>query len=138
MRRRDLIAATAVLAASASAASANEGRPAAAVGQYVDLSPVAVPALDGRRLKNYIFVAVRLNLTARADPQKLRDREPYFRDAMVRAVHRAAYNPPGEFSKVDVARFRTMMMTEATRVAGPGMIGQVVITSQQPQHRTAR
>ncbi len=144
MQRRTLIAAAAqgavALAVTAGAASAS-GPPAkgAPVGQYVDLSPVAIPCLEGRKLRNYIFVAVRLKLTARADAQKLRERTPYFRDAMVRAAHRTAYNLPTDFDRLDEARFKAMMLTEATRLAGPGMIAGIAFTSPpQAQHRTRR
>jgi len=109
------------------------------VGQYVDLSPVAIPCLDGRRLKNYIFVAVRLKLTARADAQHLREKSPYFRDAMVRAAHRIGYNPPTDFDRLDEPRFKLMVQSEAAKIAGPGIIAGVVFTSPpQAQHRTRR
>lgn len=144
MQRRTLIAAAAqgavALAATAGAASAG-GPPAkgAPVGQYVDLSPVAIPALEGRKLRNYIFVAVRLKLTARADAQKLRERSPYFRDAMVRAAHRTAFNLASDFDRLDEARFKAMMLAEAIRIAGPGMIAGVAFNSPpQAQRRTRR
>jgi hypothetical protein len=141
MRRRDLLAASAVLAASAGSASAS-GPPAKAapVGQYVDLSPVAIPSMAaGRRLKNYIFVAVRLKLTAHADAQALREKSPYFRDVMVRAAHRTAYNLATDYDRLDESRFRAMVLQEAARVAGPGKIAGVQFTSPpQAQHRTRR
>ncbi|MBX7247814.1 MAG: hypothetical protein K1X35_02060 [Caulobacteraceae bacterium] len=140
MRRRDILAASAVLAASASAAHAS-GAPAkgAPVGQYVDLSPVAVPSMEGRRLKNYIFCAVRLKLTPRADSQALRDKEPYFRDAIVRAAHRTAFNLPTDYDRLDEARFKAVMLQEAARIAGPGLIAGVQFTSPpQAQRRTRR
>jgi hypothetical protein len=140
MRRRDILSAAPVLVlASAGAASANEPPRAAAVGQYVDLSPVAIPSLDGRRLRNYIFVAVRLNLTPHADAQKLREKSPYFRDAMVRAAHRVGYNLATDFDRLDEARFKQMVIAEATKITGPGMIAGVAFTSPpQPQRRTRR
>ena len=95
----------------------------------------AIPVLDGRKLKNYVFVALRLNLTAKADMQKLRERAPHFRDAIVRMAHRAAYNPDGEWSKLDEPRFKAAVLAEAAKIAGPGMVASVKINNSAPQRR---
>ena len=55
------------------------------VGQYVDLVPLALPIVAGGQVRNYIFLRVRVNLTKQADAPKMRDREPYLRDALIRA-----------------------------------------------------
>jgi len=143
MRRRELVSVAVMTAASAVAAgAASAGAPpkkSETVGQYVDLSPLAIPSMEGRRLKNYIFVAIRVHLTARADPQKLRDKEPWFRDAIVRAAHRQAYNLPGDFDRLDEPRFKAMAAVEAGKVAGAGMVARIQFTSPpQPQRRTRR
>lgn len=143
MRRREILSAALMTAASAAAASsAGAGAPpkkSETVGQYVDLSPLAIPSMEGRRLRNYIFVAVRVKLTARADPQKLRVKEPWFRDAIVRAAHRTAFNLPTDFDKLDEARFKAMATAEATKVAGPGLVAGVQFNGPpQPQRRTTR
>jgi len=140
MRRRDVLA-SAIVSAAAFASGAEASPPKGKeepIGQYVDVSMTAIPVLDaGRRLKNYVFVSVRLNLSPRADALKQRDREPYFRDAIVRAAHRTAFNPPDDWSRLDEARFKAMVMAEAARVAGPGVVASVKISSQQPQRRIA-
>jgi len=143
MRRRDLLAASVVLSAAAGAARASappkkkEGD--APVGQYVDLAPIALPVLDGRKLKNYVFVSLRLNLAQRADPQKWRDKEPYFRDALVRAAHRAGLNAPSEWSQLDEARLKALMKAEAAKITGPGVVASVTLNNPQaPQRRLAK
>ena len=144
MRRREILSAALMTAASAVAAtsagaSAPPSKKNETVGQYVDLSPLAIPSMEGRRLRNYIFVAVRVKLTPRADPQKLRDKEPWFRDAIVRAAHRAAFNMPGDFDRLDEARFKAMATAEAGRIAGAGLVAGVQFTTPpQPQRRTRR
>lgn len=143
MRRRDLLAASVVLSASAGAASASappkEKEGDAPVGQYVDLAPIALPVLDGRRLKNYVFVSLRLNLAQRADPQKWRDKEPYFRDALVRAAHRTGLNAPTDWSQLDENRLKALMLAEATKIAGAGVVTRVTLNSPQaPQRRIGR
>lgn len=142
MRRRDILASAVLLSAAAGAVEASappakkEGADPA--GQYVDLSPIALPVLDGRRLKNYVFVSLRLKLSPRADMQKWRDKEPYFRDALVRAAHRTALNPPGDFSTLDEARLKSMLMAEAGKITGPGVVTGVALKSPQAPQRRLR
>lgn len=141
MIRRTLL--TAVVLLSASLAQASEPKPDAkggkdgkgAVGQYVDLQPVALPIVSERRLVNYVFVNVRLNLTTSANAAKLREKEPFFRDALVRAAHRTPFTNPADLSTVDVPRLTAALMRDATTIAGAGQIRTVAITSQAPRRR---
>ena len=60
MRRRDLIAATAALSAVATAAAASEDAPTG--GQSLSMPGVGLPIITGGRLRNYVFVSLRLHL----------------------------------------------------------------------------
>lgn len=57
------------------------------------MSPVALPVVSDGHLVNYIYVNLRLTLSPKADADKLREKEPYFRDALVRAAHRTRLAP---------------------------------------------
>src|SRR5690349_10869581 len=106
MHRRALFAAAplALIAAAAHAPAKKEGGDEKSpVGQYVDLSPVALPIVVDGRLVNYVFAYVRINLTLRANSVKLREKEPFFRDALVRAAHRTPFTKAGDYSTVDEA-----------------------------------
>lgn len=105
------------------------------VGQYVELQPVALPIIYQGRLVNYVFVNVRINLTTPANAARLREKEPYFRDALVRTGHRTPFTLTGDLSQVDAPRLTAVMMREAARIAGPGQIRSVVVTSQAPRRR---
>jgi hypothetical protein len=140
MLRRALIAAAplALYAAAANASGAKKGEGGdekTPVGQYVDLSPVALPIVVDGRLVNYVFAYVRINLTLRANSVKLREKEPFFRDALVRAAHRAPFTKAGDYSVVDETRVSAVMMREAAAITGPGMVKSVVVTSQSPKKR---
>jgi hypothetical protein len=105
-------------------------------GQYVNLSPVAVPIVLKGQLINYIFVTLRLNVAPFTDASKLRDREPYFRDAFVRVAHRTPFVKPGDYSHVNEAALKSAMMAESARIAGPGVVTSVDIVSAQAQRLT--
>lgn len=110
----------------------------AQVGQYVDLQPAGLPVVVRGQLVNYVFVYVRLNLAPDADATRLRDREPYFRDAMVRMAHRTPFTVPTDYNRIDEGKLTTSLMREASVIGGPGAIRSVVVTSQAPQHRIAQ
>ena len=103
------------------------------VGQYVDLQPVAMPIVVDGQLVNYVFVYVRINLRGGADVTKIRDKEPFFRDALVRDAHRTPFIVPGDWQKVDEAKLVAAMTRDAVAITGPGVVASVVVTSQSPQ-----
>lgn len=139
-RRAVLAAALAGLWATltpAAAAAAGGASPPKDVGQYVDLLPVALPIVANGRLVNYVFVYVRINLSSAALPNKLREKEPHFRDALVRAGHRTPFTLAADHNKIDAAKLAAAMMRESSAIAGPGQVRSVVVTSQQPRRRVA-
>lgn len=127
----------AALTLAAGAAHAAEPKPDGKgdVGQYVDLQPVGLPIVSNRQLVNYIFVNVRINLTTAANAAKLREKEPFFRDALVRAGHRAPFTNPADLNAIDAPRLAATLARDAGVIAGPGQIRSVVVTSQAPRRR---
>jgi hypothetical protein len=101
--------------------------------QYVDVGPVALPVVDQGKLRNYIFVSVRLHLIPQADSETWRDKEPYFRDALVRAGHRTPFVIPGDWMKLDQAALKRSMLAEAVRIAGGNIFTSVEVTRTLPQ-----
>lgn len=136
MRTRLLILALPLLALAAPV-QAGEDKTPKAVGQYVDLQPVAMPIVVGGQLVNYVFVYVRVNLTGGADVIRLRTKEPFFRDALVREGHRTPFVVPGDWQKIDERRLTAAMMRDAQAIAGADNVASVVVTSQTPQKRVA-
>nr|QQZ48978.1 hypothetical protein JKL49_17220 [Phenylobacterium glaciei] len=89
-------------------------------------------------LINYVFVSVRIQLSALANTAKLRTREPYFRDALVRAGHRAPYfTLATDYTKVDEVKLRSVMQREAIAIAGAKDIKTVTVISQSPKSARA-
>ncbi len=113
---------------------AGEGPPAAARAATVLMSPLALPVVVDRRLVNYVFVTLRLGLSAQADAPKMRAMEPYFRDALVRAGHRSPFVLPSNYAALDDARLKDTLLREAAALVGPGMVTSVQIVREQAQH----
>jgi hypothetical protein len=135
MLRRAVIAA-APLALVASAVRAEGKKDAEPIGPWVDLLPVGLPVIVEGELVNYVFVYVRINLTRSANTLKLREREPYFRDALVRAAHRTPFILPDDFASLDAAKIAAAMKREAVAIASPKDIAGAVVLRQTPKKRS--
>jgi hypothetical protein len=105
------------------------------VGQYVEIQPVGLPIVVDGRLVNYVFVYVRLNLTSSANTSRWREKEPFFRDALVRAGHRTPFTRLDDYQKIDTGKLTATLMRDAATITGPGVIRSVVVTSQAPRRR---
>ncbi len=110
-----------------------EDKKADAPDPSVKLASVGIPVFHGMTVTNYLFLSIKVNLTAKADETKLRDMEPYFRDALVRAAHKTSFAQADHDDRLDVPRFQSAMMVEFTRIAGPGTIQSIEIVSQSPK-----
>jgi len=134
MLRRAFIASLPI-ALVAGAASAEDAK--AAAGQYIDLSPVALPVVINGRLINYVFVYIRVNLTPSADALKLRDKEPYFRDALVRMGHRTPFSLATDYTKLDEPKLKAAFLPAAVAITGPGQVASIqIMPGGGPMRRT--
>ena len=133
MRRRDLIAATAVLSAVAPAALAED---APAGGASLSMPGVGLPIIAGGRLRNYVFVSLRLHLGGSATPETMRTKEAYLRDALVRAGHRTPFVVADDWTRIDPVALSASLIRSASTIAGRGSVTRVEIVSQAPRRRT--
>lgn len=136
MLRRTLIAAAPLVMFASAAPAAGAKKDAEPVGQWVDLAPVGLPVIVDGELVNYVFVYVRINLTRSANALKLREREPYFRDALVRAGHRTPFTKADDFTSLDAAKISAAMKREAATIASAKDIAGVVVVRQTPKRRS--
>jgi hypothetical protein len=132
MFKRLLILAASVAVLAGTAHAADDKKPKE-VGQYVDLQPVGLPIVVDGRLVNYVFVYVRVNLKTSADVTKVRDKEPAFRDALVREGHRNPFVIATDWQKLDEAKLIAVMTRDTNAIAGPGIVASVAVISQTPQ-----
>lgn len=135
MRRRDLISAAAVLpavAVASTAAASDQPSPGAAL----NISGVGLPIIVGGRLRNYIFVSMRLHLGRGATVESMRGKEAYLRDALVRAGHRTPFVVADDWTRIDVAAMSASLIRSAAAITGRGSIARVEVVSQSPRWRS--
>jgi hypothetical protein len=135
-RRRIIAALTALLAAASLAAPALAAESSATPtdDHSVTLSPVALPVIANGVVVNYVFVTAKVMLNPRADEFALRDKEPFFRDALVRAAYRTPFVVPNDFNHLDEAKLKATLLRDAAAIAGTGNVIGVVVLSATAQH----
>ena len=134
MNRRRLIAAVAAASAvTSSPALASGGRAAPAAPSVMTLSGVSLPVIEGGRLRNYVFVSLRLVLGAQQTPRTMRDKAAFLRDALVRAAHRTPFTVAGDWNRLDERALAASLIRSADAISGRGSVARVEVVSQSPR-----
>jgi hypothetical protein len=139
MRRRDLLALGTLAAAGAAASGAVAGEPKASApagGMSLNIAGVGLPIIADGRIRNYVFVTVKLTLGGGQTPEQMRAKEPYYRDALVRAAHRTPFVLADDWTRVDGAAISAMLMRAAPGISGAGSIAAAEVALQTPRRRT--
>lgn len=136
MRRRDLITAGTVLAVSATAAAAAPSSDAPPAAATLNLVPLGLPVISDGRLRNYVFVNLRLHLAGGQTAEAVRPHDPFIRDALVKAAHRVDFSVAGDWSLLNERVVVAAAMAAARVVAGDGVIASVELVNQAPRRRT--
>lgn len=126
MRRRDLISLTVLPADNGGGQSA---------GEVLNMAGVGLPVIAGGRVRNYVFVSLRLHLGGGATAQTLRSKEPYLRDALVRAAHRTPFLNAADWNLLDGSALSASLMRSAATLVGRGKVTRVDILSQTARRR---
>jgi len=136
MLRRDLftLGTMAIAATAAGTASASEDAPTG--GATLNIAGVGLPIIVDGRVRNYVFVTVQLTLGAGQTPDTLRAKEPYYRDALVKAAHVTPFVLANDWTQVDRAAISAMLMRVAPRISGAGSIARAEVALQTPRRRT--
>ena len=135
MRRRDLIAASAAVSVLGTAPTVHAEEKRAA-GASLGIAGVGLPIISGGRIRNYVFVSLRLHLAGSATPESMRPKEAYLRDALVRAGHRTPFLVEHDWTRIDAAALSASLMRSAASIAGRGAVSRVEVISQAPRRRT--
>jgi len=136
MRRRDLISAAAVLPAVAAAVPAAASERAAPGGATLNISGVGLPIIAEGRLRNYVFVSMRLHLGGSATVESMRGKEAYLRDALVRAGHRTPFVVADDWTRIDTNAMSASLIRSAAGISGRGSVTRVEVINQAPRWRT--
>lgn len=136
MRRRDLIAAGTAAALAATATGSSASDTPAPEGAALNIAGVGLPVIVGGRIRNYVFVTVRLYLGEGQTPETMRPKDPFFRDALVRTGHRAPFVIPGDWTRLNETAINAAIMAMAPIIAGRGAVTRSEVLMQSPRRLT--
>lgn len=140
MRRRDVftVGTLALAGAAATAASASAGEPSAPKPVLpLEIAGIGLPVISEGRIRNYVFVTLRLTLGEGHTPDTMRAKVPYFRDALVRAAYRTPFLVANDWTRIDDAAVNTLLMAAAPALAEAGAVTRVEVAFQSPRRRTS-
>ena len=101
--------------------------------QTIALEAVALPVIVDGQLINYVFCSIRLDLYPNADGAKVRAKEEYFRDDLVRMGHRSPFTRKDDYNKVDDAKVRAEILRIAPSLVGSGVVRSATIVKETSQ-----
>ena len=135
MNRRALILAVAGAALSGPALASPSAETPAQPASF-NLTGVGLPIIVGARVRNYIFVVLKLHQGQGHALDAVRAKEPYLRDALVRAGHRTPFVLADDWNQVDPEALSASLIRSADALIGKGAIIRVEVVSQAARRRT--
>lgn len=137
MQRRALIQAGAVLTAATLATAARASEKAApAADAVVNMTGVGLPVIVDGRVRNYVFIVLKLHLGPGHTVEAVRAKEAYLRDALIRAGHRTPFVLADDWTALDTAALSASLIRSASTLIGRGAVARVEVVSQTPRRRT--
>lgn len=136
MDRRTLIAGGTVALSAALPRTAAASSDAPAASPSLSIAGLGLPVIEGGRLRNYVFVSLRLDLGAGKTIEQIKPKEAFFRDALVRAAHRTPFTVPGDWTRLDERALSAAVVSASAAISGRGSIRRVEVVSQTPRRRT--
>ncbi|WP_436357830.1 hypothetical protein [Brevundimonas sp. CEF1] len=136
MQRRALIQAGAFLTASAVAGAAQANEKAAPAAAVVNMTGVGLPIITDGRVRNYVFIVLKLHLGPGHTVEAVRAKEAWLRDALIKAGHRTPFVLPDTWLALDTAALSASLIRSASTLIGRGAVTRVEVVSQTPRRRT--
>lgn len=129
--------AAALAATSPALASSSGGKTEAAPGALnVNIAGVGLPVISNGRIRNYVFVTVKVHLGPDQTLEGMRAKDPFIRDALVRTAHRVSLAMPNDFTRMNENAINAAVMAIANVVVGHGGVTASEVLMQTPRRRT--
>lgn len=135
MDRRLILSVVAALGfvAGTRARASSESAEGDAGAATVDVTGMALPVIVDGRIRNYVFVALKLHVAPGKSVEEVRAKEAYYRDALVRTAHRTSLAVADDWNRLSEAGLSGAMTAIARVVSGPGVVTRCEVVSQTPR-----
>lgn len=134
MQRRTLILALAVLSVAPSMANASP-EVSAPEAAWVTMTGVGLPVFVDGRVRNHIFVELKLHLKAGFAAEQARAKDTVMRDALIREGHRRSFGMTDNWNRIDERALAAAVMQIAATHLGRGNVVRVEVARQTPRMR---
>lgn len=115
-------------AADAKAGEARKGKPGTNIPLETLLAPLSNE--DGK-LMGYAYLTSRLTAASEKDALAAREKLPFIQDAMLRDVNAEPVASADDPEKVDITGVEKRLLSDATRIMGPGKIKAITVCTIQ-------
>lgn len=136
MQRRALIQAAALLTAAVAGSARASEKAAPPAAAFLNMTGVGLPIIVDGRVRNYVFIVLKLHLGPGHTVEAVRAKEAYLRDALVRAGHRTPFVLADSWTALDTAALSASVIRSASTLIGRGAVARVEVVSQTPRRRT--
>lgn len=102
---------------------------------FIDMDPLAIPIFQGNKVVATIQILVKLETNSENNAEIIRDRMPVIIDAFVRDLHSFMPRLLKAKERVDVLIIKQRLKMVADKVAGKGLIQNVLVQSILDQPR---
>jgi flagellar basal body-associated protein FliL len=102
---------------------------------FIDMDPLAIPIFQGNKVAATIQILVKLETNSEDNAEIIKDRMPVIIDAFVRDLHSFMPRLLKAKERVDVLIIKQRLQMIADKVAGKGLIQNVLVQSILDQPR---
>lgn len=97
--------------------------------EFVDVSPLLIPIFQGDKVVGTIDVQIKLEAESDDNAEKIKHLMPRLNDAFLRALYTLVPQLLKTEQRIDVDTVKRRLMSVGAKVAGPGVITNVLIQS---------
>lgn len=97
--------------------------------RYVDMEPLVIPLIQGDNVAATVQIELKLETLGDANASKLKRILPRLADAFLRELHAFLPRLLREVERLDVGIVKQRLQMVSDRVAGPGLVSDVLIQS---------
>lgn len=102
---------------------------------WVTMTGVGLPIIADGRVRNHVFVEMKLHLKPGFAPEQARTKDASMRDALIREGHRRSFGEARNWNRLDEPALAAAVMQIATTQLGRGNVLRVEIVRQTPRMR---
>ncbi len=140
MSARTLITIGALLGTSLSlpssvAVASSPEKEAPAEAAWVTMTGVGLPVFAEGRVRNHVFVELKLHLKPGFAPEQARAKDALMRDALIRQGHQRSFGEARNWNRIDERALAAAVQQIANTQLGRGNVLRVEIVRQTPRMR---